>query len=121
MHFQEAEVTELPEEIARRFAGAERFFKTIPAAFSKKTLKGLKVTRRYTAPPTPWGIRWSELSDFVSRLGAWEPIALQTYADPFPNRMPIASLLSKVMPGIRDVFGAALVRLRAGRSQDQPA
>ena len=121
MYFQEAEVTELLEEIARRFAGAEFFFDTIPAAFSKKALKGLKVTRRYTAPPMPWGIRWSELYDFVIRLGVWQPIALQTYADPFPNRMPIASLLSKVMPGLRDVLGAGLVHLQAGPSQDQPA
>ena len=121
MYFQQAEVTKLLEEIARRFAGAELFFDTIPAAFSKKTLKGLKVTRRYTAPPMPWGIRWSELSDFVGRLGVWQPIALQTYADPFPNHMSIASLLSEVMPGLRDVLGAGLVHLQAGRSQDQPA
>jgi O-methyltransferase involved in polyketide biosynthesis len=113
MYFKQAEVVSLLQEIARRFEGAEIFFDTIPVSFSRKTIRGLKITKRYTAPPMPWGVNWSKLPAFVREIGDWEARKVQLYVDPFPNRMPLGSLLSKLLPGLRDVFGAALVHLQA--------
>ena len=115
MYFKEADVRRLLTEIARRFPGAEIFFDTIPPFFSQKTLKGLKITKYYTAPPMPWGIRVDQITTFVNTIPGLMPITVQTYADPFPTRTRMYATLSHIKP-IRNKLagGLAHVRVSAG-------
>ena len=107
MYFEEKEVAALLSRIAERFPGAEIFFDTIPPVFSRKTLKGFKVTKRYTAPPMPWGIRIDELPGFLEERCGLEVVSLQTYLDPFPRRtriyrwlLPPGFLRRRLTPGL---------------------
>ena len=107
MYFEEKEAGALLSRIAERFPGAEIFFDTIPPVFSRKTLKGFKVTKRYTAPPMPWGIRIDELPRFLEDRCGLEVVSLQTYLDPFPLRtrlyrwmLPAGFLRRRLAPGL---------------------
>jgi hypothetical protein len=111
MYFQESEVRALLGEVAKRFPGAEVFFDTIPYYLSHKTLRGFKVTKRYTAPPMPWGIAIDEIPAFLRSIPGLEPITVQTYADPFPRRTPLYALLSQ-FPSIRRTLAGGLVHAR---------
>ena len=111
MYFQEAEVRDLLARLAARLPGAELFFDTIPPWFSRKTLRGLKVTKRYTAPPMPWGVTVDELPAFLRSIPGLEPITVQSYADPFPKRTRLYKLLSAIPP-LRRLAGG-LVHVRA--------
>lgn len=108
MYFDEQAVFNLLTAIARRFPGAQLFFDTIPPGFSRRTLKGHKVTPRYTAPPMPWGIAVSRMPTFVARAGGWQSVFAKTYAEPFSHRTPILALLSRVA-AIRDSLAPALI------------
>ena len=55
MYFDEDAVRDLLSTIARRFPGSQLFFDTIPPGFSRRTVRGYKVTPRYTAPPHALG------------------------------------------------------------------
>jgi len=111
MYFKVEDVRSLLCAIAQRFAGAHVFFDTIPQAFSKKTLKGFKVTPHYTAPPMPWGVNWQDLPEFVEAIEGLNVVQIQTYAEPFPKRMPIANLLSNI-PALKTALAPCLVHLR---------
>lgn len=112
MYFEEKEVAALLSRIAERFPGAEVFFDTIPPFFSRKTLKGFKVTKRYTAPPMPWGIRIDELPRFLEDRCGLEVVSLQTYLDPFPQRTRLYHLLSRI-GFLRRRLAPCLVHARA--------
>ena len=111
MYFQETEVRALLERIAKRFPGGEIFFDTIPPFFSRKTLRGLKVTKRYTAPPMPWGISVVDIPTFIKSIRGLEPVTVQDYAEPFPKRTRLYALLSKI-PAVRRKLAGGLVHLR---------
>lgn len=111
MYFEEADVVALLSRIAERFPGAEVFFDAIPPFFSRKTLRGFKVTRTYTAPPMPWGIRIDDLPAFLHAIPGIESVEIQTYADPFPERVHMFKLLSKI-GFLRRRLAACLVHLR---------
>ena len=112
MYFEERDVRTLLSRIADRFPGAELFFDAIPPYFSKKTIKGLKLTKHYTTPPMPWGIRIGDMPEFVRSIGNWEIVSVRSYAETFPKRTPIYNLLSR-MPGLRKWLPASLTLLRA--------
>ena len=112
MYFTEEDVRMLLSAIAGRFPQAEVFFDTIPPLFSEKTMRGFKVTRRYTAPPMPWGVRLSEIGDFLAEIPNLHLTEAQSYADPFPSRTPIIRLLSMI-GGIRNALSGGLIRCRA--------
>ncbi|MEM7445985.1 MAG: class I SAM-dependent methyltransferase [Pseudomonadota bacterium] len=112
MYFEERDVIALLTRLATRFPGAEIFFDTIPPYVSRRTIDGLRLTKRYTAPPMPWGISIDDLPDFIARLGRFDTLSIQTYADPFPNRTRFYSLLSHVRT-VRRRFAPSLVHLRA--------
>ncbi|HIC81112.1 MAG TPA: class I SAM-dependent methyltransferase [Kiloniellaceae bacterium] len=111
MYFEEAEVAALLCRIAEVFPGAQIFFDAIPPAFSRRTLRGFKVTRRYTAPPMPWGISIDDIPDFVRRIPRLQVASVQSYADPFPRRTRFYRMLSRV-PALRRRFAASLAHLR---------
>ena len=111
MYFQEDDVRWLLTEIAQRFPGAEVFFDTIPPFFSQRSMKGLKVTKRYTVPPMPWGIKMNDLPTFIHSIPQLVPITVQTCADPWPKRMRFYKMLSTITP-IRNALAACLVHVQ---------
>ena len=116
MYFEESEVRNLLERIAERFPGAEFFFDTIPPFFAKKTLKGFKLTKHYTVPPMPWGIRIADIPGFVRSIGSWEVVSVKSYGEHFPRRMPVYNLLSG-MPGLRKWLPGSLVLIRGTKRE----
>lgn len=97
MYFKEADVRGLLTKIAQRFPGAEVFFDTIPPLFSQRSMKGLiKVTKRYTVPPMPWGIKMNDLPAFIHSIPQLVPVTVQTYADPWPKRARLYKILSSI-------------------------
>lgn len=111
MYFTEEDNRRLLSAIAARFSNAEIYFDAIPPMMSRRTLKGLKVTKTYQAPAMPWGISNGQLSAFL-RAVSFEPITVQTYAEPFPRAMRLFSLLSKISL-IREALAPSLVHARA--------
>ncbi len=116
MYFEETDVRSLFSRIANRFPGAELFFDTIPPFFAKKTLKGFKVTKHYTAPRMPWGIRMADIPEFVRSIPGWEVVSVRSFGEPFPNRTPIYNWLTH-MPGLRKWLPATLTVLRANQRE----
>lgn len=112
MYFSAEEVATLLAAIAARMPGATLFFDTIPPFFSKKSLKGLNITKTYVAPPMPWGIRMSGIGAFLGSAGGWRLDQVQSYGAVVPGRTPVYSLLSRV-PVLRDRLSGALVLARA--------
>ena len=112
MYFEEADVRALLRRIAERFPGAEIFFDAITPHMSRRTLSGLKITKRYTAPPMPWGIAVDDLPDFIGAIPGLQPVSVQSYADPFPKRTRLYRLLSRV-PAIRRRYAGSLAHARA--------
>ena len=111
MYFTEPDVRSLLTLIGERFRGAEIYFDTIPPFLSRKTLKGWRVTKRYTAPPMPWGISYDDIPDFLRSIPNLEPALVQTYADPYPKRTRLFKLLSYI-PTVRRAFAGGLVHAR---------
>lgn len=107
MYFNEIAVQDLLSAIARRFSGAHLFFDTIPPGFSRRTLQGYKVTRRYMAPPMPWGINVGRIPAFLEKAG-WTTAFVKTYAEPFPQRTPVLSFLDRIKAA-RERLAPALV------------
>lgn len=107
MYFEPDEVSALLRTSADRFPGAELVFDAIPPFFSRRTIKGADVTKSYRMPPCPWGISVDDLPGFLTSLG-WEPTQVQTYADPFPERLRFYSFLGKIRT-VRSRFAGSLV------------
>ncbi len=113
MYFEPGDVKALLSRLAERFPGAEIFFDAIPPLFSRMTLRGLRLTPFYTAPPMPWGISVDDLAPFLEVVGL-EPITIQTYADPFPSRTRLFKFLSNLSL-TRNMLAASLAHARAPR------
>ncbi|MEM1190774.1 MAG: class I SAM-dependent methyltransferase [Pseudomonadota bacterium] len=112
MYFEEQEVAELLTTIAARFPQAELFFDAIPVLFSRKTLRGMQITKDYRAPPMPWGISVDDIASFLGLHGDWDPVFVQTYAQPHPRAMRLYAVLSRIGP-IRRKLAPSLVHARA--------
>lgn len=115
MYFREADVRQLLERITSRFPGAEVFFDTITPYLSQKTEGGWRVTKCYTAPQMPWGIAFDELPAFVRSIDGLDPLSVQSYTDPFPERTRLYRLLSRI-PAVQRRFACGLVHLRASKT-----
>ncbi|MYA18721.1 MAG: class I SAM-dependent methyltransferase [Chloroflexi bacterium] len=111
MYFTEDEVRGLLVRIAERFPGAEIFFDTIPPFLARRSQRGWRLTKLYTAPPMPWGIPIDDIAPFLSGIPGLRPASVQSYADPFPSRTLLYRLLSYV-PTLRRRFAGALVHAR---------
>jgi O-methyltransferase involved in polyketide biosynthesis len=60
MYLQPDDALGLMRDCAARFAGGQMLFDSIPHWFSRRTLKGLKLSDRYTAPPMPFALTADE-------------------------------------------------------------
>lgn len=117
MYFEEAQVLSLLQTIAARLPLAEIFFDAIPPFLSKKTLRGMQLTKNYRAPPMPWGISLEDMPAFVRAVPSLEPVTVQSYADPYPSAMRFYSYLSKIGP-VRRRLAPSLVHARVGRAAE---
>ncbi len=80
MYFEERDVKTLLTAILLRFPGSTLMFDVIPRWFSRKTLKGLRKTPHYTAPPMPWGINRDEIEP---RLRTWGLPMASYFEEPY--------------------------------------
>jgi O-methyltransferase involved in polyketide biosynthesis len=56
MYLDPGEVLKLIADCAARFPGGTMMFDSIPPWLSRRTLRGLRLSNRYTAPPMPFGL-----------------------------------------------------------------
>jgi O-methyltransferase involved in polyketide biosynthesis len=68
MYLDPAEVRSLIVDCARRFPGGQLFFDSIPQWFSGLSLRGLKLTPRYTVPPMPFSFSMSEAARLPQQI-----------------------------------------------------
>jgi O-methyltransferase involved in polyketide biosynthesis len=95
MYLERAEVMALITDCARRFPGGHLFFDTIPKWFSDRTLKGFRLSDRYTAPPMPFSCSVTE----AARL---------------PEEIPeVSSVCDVPLPSGRGIWGSSLMRFVA--------
>jgi O-methyltransferase involved in polyketide biosynthesis len=80
MYFEESDVQRLFTAVVDRFPGVEVMFDTIPRWFSRKSLRGLRRTADYQAPPMPWGIGRGELD---ALLHEWSPRVATVTTQPY--------------------------------------
>ena len=110
MYFREGEVRELLYRIADHFRESLAMFDVIPVWFSHKSLKGMKVTKTYTAPLMPWGLNYGDYSWFDGIHPRCRIKRKMTYADPFPERMrPYSYLLA--FPWLTNRLASGIVQL----------
>jgi O-methyltransferase involved in polyketide biosynthesis len=60
MYLDRPDVLSLIADCAKRFPGGRLFFDSLPKWFSDRTLKGYRLSDRYTAPPMPFSFTVSE-------------------------------------------------------------
>ena len=73
MYFDREDVMSLIADCAARFPGGRLFFDSIPALLSARTLKGWKLSDRYTAPPMPFSLSVTQalrLSEQIPHIAA---------------------------------------------------
>ena len=68
MYFHEHDVLDLIADCAERFPGGQLIFDSIPARFSAKTMRGMRFTERYTAPPMPFSLSVPEALALPERI-----------------------------------------------------
>lgn len=68
MYLQPDEALELIRDCAARFPGGQMMFDSIPHWFSRRTLKGHRLSDRYTAPPMPFGFNSDEGVALAGRI-----------------------------------------------------
>jgi O-methyltransferase involved in polyketide biosynthesis len=60
MYLEPDDALGLIRDCAARFPGGQMMFDSVPPWFSRRTLKGLKLSDRYVAPPMPFGLSADE-------------------------------------------------------------
>lgn len=108
-----ATVTGMLQALAGGFPGGQVYFDTIPHWYSRKTLRGLKVTPGYTAPPMPFALTRAGLGDFIAAIPGVDLVRAWTYAEPYPRLMPLLSLVSRI-GFVRDHVAPLLILGRFG-------
>jgi len=81
MYLDPADVRALIADCAAWFPGGQMIFDSIPHWFSRRTMKGFKLSDRYVAPPMPFGLTADEglaLAREVPGVSAARDIALPT-------------------------------------------
>lgn len=110
MYFREEEVRELLYRITEHFRESLAMFDVIPVWLSRKSLKGMKITKTYIMPVMPWGLRYGEYSWFDGIHPRCRIKQKMTYADPFPERMrPYSYLLA--FPWLTNRLASGIVHL----------
>ena len=114
MYCQPIDVIRLLAMIADRMPGAMVFFDTIPPCFSRKKRQGFHVTARYREPRMSWGISVDDLPAFLDAIPGVTTGRVWTYADPYPERLRLLHLLSRIGP-LRRRLAAGLAVARTVR------
>ncbi|MEM7170272.1 MAG: class I SAM-dependent methyltransferase [Pseudomonadota bacterium] len=110
MYFSENDVRRLLSEIAARFPGSEIYFDTITPYVSAMTMKGWRITKKYTTPEMPWGIHLEDIPTFVrTSMGDCEANIIN-YVRAFPKRTRLYALLSQIS-FIRRRYAGGLVHI----------
>ncbi|MFI0423673.1 class I SAM-dependent methyltransferase [Spongiactinospora sp. 9N601] len=111
MYLEPAEALALIADCAARFPGGGFFFDSIPPWFRDRTLSGLHLTARYTAPPMPFALTVSQTLRLPQEIpgvaaardvplpagrGLWRYGFVKTLADlpPLRERRPSITLLT---------------------------
>jgi O-methyltransferase involved in polyketide biosynthesis len=68
MYLQPDDSLNLIRDCAARFGGGQMMFDSIPRWFSRRTLKGFRLSDRYTAPPMPFGFSADEGVALAGRI-----------------------------------------------------
>ena len=68
MYLQPDDALGLIRACAARFPGGQMMFDSIPHWFSGRTLKGFKLSDRYTAPPMPFALSADEATALAGRI-----------------------------------------------------
>lgn len=110
MYFEPEQVITLFRAITQRFQELEMYFDTIPPWFSRKSLKGFKVTEKYTAPPMPFGIKLCDVPSFFEQVPHLKVVSAVSYAEPFPQRMFPYSFLTRIA-WLKNTLSPGLVHL----------
>jgi O-methyltransferase involved in polyketide biosynthesis len=79
MYLEPGDAFGLIRDCAARFPGGQMMFDSIPHWFSRRTLKGLKLSDRYTASPMPFALTADEglaLADSIPGVGVARDIPL---------------------------------------------
>ncbi|MDR2036598.1 MAG: class I SAM-dependent methyltransferase [Bacteroidales bacterium] len=87
MYFSGTDAKALIAQISDHFRKGEIIFDMIPEWYSRKTMKGMQVTRSYQAPPMPWGMNYI---DRMKLLEIHDSLLIKqsySFADLFPKRM----------------------------------
>ena len=112
MYFQEADVRDLLTRIAARFSGADLFFDTIPPFVAGWTRRGLKLTKHYTAPLMPWGVRITDIPGFIRSIPGLEPISVKGYGEISTKRTRLYRLVTGI-PFVHRRFSGSLTLARS--------
>lgn len=111
MYFDREEALALIADCARRFPGGNLIFDSIPSWFSKKTQSGLGISDRYTVPPMPFSLDYSEAQGLVDRIdgvSSVEDVMLPPGRGVWKS--PILRRVAR-LPGVRD-HRPTITRLR---------
>ncbi len=68
MYFDPADALDLIADCAIRFPGGRLFFDSIPSWLRDRSLKGLHLSRRYTAPPMPFSLSVTQARRLPARI-----------------------------------------------------
>ncbi|VEG57289.1 O-methyltransferase involved in polyketide biosynthesis [Mycolicibacterium aurum] len=68
MYLQPDDALGLIRDCARRFPGGAMMFDSIPHWFSRRTLRGMKLSGRYVAPPMPFALSADESLALAGRI-----------------------------------------------------
>jgi O-methyltransferase involved in polyketide biosynthesis len=79
MYLKPDDALGLIRDCAARFPGGQMMFDSVPHWFSRRTLRGMKLSDRYVAPPMPFGLTADEgvaLADSIPGVRAARDVAL---------------------------------------------
>jgi O-methyltransferase involved in polyketide biosynthesis len=103
MYFEREQVLSLIADCAARFPGGQLFFDSIPAWLRDRTLKGYRMSDRYTAPPMPFSLSVTQ----AARLPAQIPgvAVAEELQLPLGRKALGSKTLRKFasLPGVRDL------------------
>lgn len=68
MYLPRHEAVGLIADCAQRFPGGEMIFDSIPKSYSRQSVKGLKLSPRYTLPAMPFSLSADETADFADSI-----------------------------------------------------
>lgn len=110
MYFTEAEAKTLLCNIANHFRQCEILFDMIPEWYSRKTMKGMKVTKTYQAPLMPYGMNYGDYQQLSELSPGLKIRKHYTYPDINPKRMRPYSYFRNIK-WIRDKMAPWIIQL----------